>query len=397
MLNKNIIFNNKLIYKKNNLSKKIKKNFIDLKNDIYSDKIPMLNSFKKNFKLNYDKKIIKKLKNKNIYNIIGMGGSILGSKTIYSFLKHKIKKIFKFIDNLDANNFSSLSKDKKQNNIFISKSGNTIETMVNLNFIIKRKNLAKNTFVTEFKNSALLQIANKLKSEIIEHKDYIGGRYSVMSEVGMLPAELMNLKTKNFKNLNYLINNKNFSSSLISNVSSIYSLFLSGKKNSIILNYDTDMHDFCLWYQQLVGESLGKNNKGILPIISTMPKDNHSLLQYYLDGPKNSFFTFFSTKHSKNFRIKNLYLSKNFQYLKNKNLEKIVSAQKLATQNVFLDKKISYRSFHILKKNEEELGTLFTFFVLETILLAKLLKVNPFDQPAVELIKKETTKILNSN
>ena len=213
-----------------------------------------------------------KIKNKNIYNIIGMGGSILGSKTIYSFLKHKIKKNFKFIDNLDVNNFSSLSKDKKQNNIFISKSGNTIETMVNLNFIIKRKNSAKNIFVTEFKNSALLQIANRLKSEIIEHKDYIGGRYSVMSEVGMLPAELMNLKTKNFKNLNYLINNKNFCSSLISNVSSIYSLFLSGKKNSIILNYDTDMNDFCLWYQQLVGESLGKNNKGFFLLFQLCQK-----------------------------------------------------------------------------------------------------------------------------
>ena len=326
-----------------------------------------------------------------------MGGSVLGSKAIYSFLKYKIKKKFNFIDNLNINNFISLAKDKKNNNIFISKSGNTIETIANLNLIIKKKNFSSNTFITEFKSSALLEIANKLKCEIIEHKDYIGGRYSVMSEVGMLPAELMNLKIKNFKNLNYLIKSKKFISLLLSNVSSIYSLSSKGQNNSVILNYDEDMYDFCLWYQQLVGESLGKNKKGILPTISIMPKDNHSLMQYYLDGPKNSFFTFFSSKYNQRFKMKNEYISENFKYLKNKSLDKIINAQKLATQNVFLNKKISYRSFHILKKNEEELGTLFTFFVLETILLSRLFKINPFDQPAVELIKSETTRILSNS
>ena len=125
-----------------------------------------------------------------------------------------------------------------------------------------------------------------------------------------------------------------------------------------------------------------------------MPKDNHSLMQYYLDGPKNSFFTFFSSKQNQKFKMKNEYISENLKYLKNKSLDKIINAQKLATQNVFLNKKISYRSFHILKKNEEELGTLFTFFVLETILLSRLFKINPFDQPAVEQVKIETKKIL---
>ena len=397
MINKNIIFNNKLIYKKKKLPDNIKKKFLDLKKDFFWNKIPMLNSFNKNFKLNYNIKYIKKLKKKNNFNIIGMGGSVLGSKAIYSFLKYKIKKKFNFIDNLNINNFISLAKDKKSNNIFISKSGNTIETIANLNLIIKKKNFSSNTFITEFKSSALLEIANKLKCEIIEHKDYIGGRYSVMSEVGMLPAELMNLKIKNFKNLNYLIKSKKFISLLLSNVSSIYSLSSKGQNNSVILNYDEDMYDFCLWYQQLVGESLGKNKKGILPTISIMPRDNHSLMQYYLDGPKNSFFTFFSSKHNQKFKMKNEYISENLKYLKNKSLDKIINAQKLATQNVFLNKKISYRSFHILKKNEEELGTLFTFFVLETILLSRLFKINPFDQPAVELIKSETTRILSNS
>ena len=85
-----------------------------------------------------------------------------------------------------------------------------------MNLIIQnQKTNSLKIFITEKTNNAITQIANKLKAEIIEHKNFIGGRYSVMSEVGMLPAELMNLKVKKFKNLNYLINNKNFVNRLI--------------------------------------------------------------------------------------------------------------------------------------------------------------------------------------
>ena len=126
-----------------------------------------------------------------------------------------------------------------------------------------------------------------------------------------------------------------------------------------------------------------------------MPKDNHSLMQLYLDGNKNSFFTFFDVIEKKSFKIKNNKVLKNFKYLKNHTLQSIKFAQKQATKNVFKIQKIPFRSFEILKKNEETLGELFTFFMLETILLGRMMKINPFDQPAVELIKKETKKILN--
>ena len=93
-------------------------------------------------------------------------------------------------------------------------------------------------------------------------------------------------------------------------------------------------------------------------------------------------------------RIKDKEILENFKYLKKHSLQSIKSAQKQATKNVFLKKKIPFRSFDILKKNEDTLGELFTFFMLETILLGKMMKVNPFDQPSVELIKKETKKVL---
>ena len=252
----------------------------------------------------------------------------------------------------------------------------------------------KNIFITEKKNSYLFKLANNLKSEIIEHKNYIGGRYSVLSEVGMLPAELMGFKEKKFKKLNYLVKNKSFLKSLINNVSSILTFIKQGKFNSIILNYDEQSDNLFKWYQQLIAESLGKKSKGILPIISTMPKDNHSLLQLYLDGPKKNFFTFFNVVEKKSEKFNKIINDNSLNYLKNKSFFEILRAQQQATQNIFKLKKIPFRSFEIIKRNEETLGELFCFFILETILLGNALKVNPFDQPSVELIKKETTKIL---
>ena len=218
-----------------------------------------------------------------------MGGSILGAKAIFSFLKHKIKKEVEFTDNLNSKNI--LSSKKKYLNLIISKSGNTIETITNSNILIKKKDI--NIFITENKKNYLFTLAKQLKSEIIEHNNYIGGRYSVLSEVGMLPAELMGLDVKKFKQINNIVKNKRFVNLLVANVNSTLFFLKKKKFNSIILNYDEESENLFKWYQQLIAESLGKKGNGILPIISSMPKDNHSLMQLYVDGPKNNFFTFF--------------------------------------------------------------------------------------------------------
>ena len=160
------------------------------------------------------------------------------------------------------------------------------------------------------------------------------------------------------------------------------------------MNYDEQSESLFHWYQQLLAESLGKKKKGIFPIVSTMPKDNHSLLQLYLDGPKNNFYTFFNYIEKKSQKLNNKYLMNNYSILKNKNIQEILVSQKKATENIFTREKIPYRSFEIINRNEETLGELFCFFILETILLGYLLKVNPFDQPKVELLKNETKKIL---
>ena len=391
MLTKNIKFNNFSIKSKYPFLNKI---FKELKKNYLNGKIKLLLSFSENYQYSYSKKLIHKYKNFFNFQVIGMGGSILGTKAIFQFLNHKIKKNFFFIDNLQ-DRLDLKKNEKNMLNLIISKSGNTLETISNSNILIKKNNI--NIFIVENKNNYLNNLANQIKAEVVEHKNYIGGRYSVLSEVGMLPAELMGLKEKEFKQLNYLIENKSFINQLIKNVASTLNLINKGKRLSVILNYDHKSENLLKWYQQLLAESLGKKSKGILPIISTMPKDNHSLMQFYLDGPKNSFYTFFSAAEKNSNQINKKMLLKSHTYLSNKNLKKIIYSQMLATQNIFKIKKIPYRSFEILQRNEKTLGEIFCFFILETILLGRALKVNPFDQPSVELIKKETKKILLKN
>jgi len=402
MLKKDNFFKNYFIssskYNKN--LKKTKKIFNSFLIDLKNNQIPLLDSYEKNYEFDFSMATVRKFsKYKNIV-IIGMGGSILGTKSIYSFFKKKVKKEVFFFDNLDENlhlQFNKINILKNSCFIIVSKSGNTLETIANLSVVFS-KFLFKNKliFITEMKDNVLNNIADKFNAEIIEHKDFIGGRYSVLSEAGMFPAALMGLNINKFKNLKKLIQDKNFISSLIQNVASIYTLNIQDIKNSVILNYDSDLNDLGYWYQQLVAESLGKKGKGITPILSAAPKDHHSVLQLYLDGPKDKFFTFFSSSNEgKKHKVTGKIIPNNMKFLKNRKLGYIIQAQCNATKNIFKLKNIPFRHFVFNKSNEEELGMIFTFFVLETILLARLMNINPFDQPAVEQVKIETRKILS--
>jgi len=388
MLNKDNFFKNYLIdakkYKKN--LKKTKVFFNYFVEDLQNNKFPILEPYNKNYEHDFSPTLVKKFSKFKNFVIIGMGGSILGTKCIYSFFKDKIKKKVFFFDNLDPNlnlKYKKLKNLKSTCYIVVSKSGNTLETITNMKLIFS-KQLVKNKLIiiTEIADNDLMTLAKKYQAEIIEHKSFIGGRYSVLSEIGMLPAKLIGLDIMQFKNLAKLIKNKNFTNCLIQNVATIYTLNAKGFKNSVIFNYDSNLDNLGYWYQQLIAESLGKEEKGINPILSFGPKDHHSLLQLYLDGPKDKFFTFINSVDKENkFKIY-------------KNLKFIANAQCQAAKNIFKIKKIPFRQITFSKKNENELGEIFTFFILETILLSRLMNVNPFDQPAVEQVKQETKKFL---
>ena len=383
MITNGINFKNFLINKKS-------KQITIILNQILNKKNQVIQSLSSNYKDSFNIKILNKYKKFKNFRVIGIGGSSLGTEAIYNFLRKKIKKNFSFINDLDFT--TENKKDKNCLNLVVSKSGETLETIVNSNIIINKKD--ENLIITENKDNYLYKLAQKLKAQVIHHNNFIGGRYSVLSETGMLPAQLMGLDSKKFRQLNNLVKNKKYLNALISNVSSIIFFIKKKKYNSIIINYDKSSENLFFWYQQLIAESLGKKKKGLLPIVSSMPKDNHSVMQLYLDGFTNNFFTFFFVheKGSQKIIDKNILSSKKF--LKKKRLMDITYAQKQATENIFKKKGIPFRSFEIFKRDEKTLGELFNFFVLETILLGHAMKVNPYDQPAVELIKKETKKIL---
>ncbi len=401
MLKKNNFFTSYFVNSKKYYKNIKKTNFFfnSLIEDLKNNQIPLLKSYNKSYKFDFSNKTIKKFSKYQNIIIIGIGGSILGTKSIYSFLEKKIKKKVFFFDNLDLNLNLKYKKIKNLNNscfIVAGKSGRTIETIINLGTIFS-KSLFKNKLIiiAQSTDNALISIANKYNAEVIEHKEFISGRYSVLSETGMFPAALMGLNLMKFKNLNELIKNKNFVSTLIHNVASIYTLNSNGFNNSIILNYDSNLNDLGYWYQQLIAESLGKKGKGINPTLSFGPKDHHSLLQLYLDGPRDKFFTFFNSPQKDNkFKIFQDIIPDNMKFLKNKNLSDVVNAQSTAVKNIFKLKKIPFRQINFKKINEEELGEIFTFFALETILLSRLMNIDPFDQPAVEQVKMETKKIL---
>ena len=405
MIKKNLFLKNNIQHKyfKYNLLNRFIKNFQKIKEEVNSD----INSTEKTlcvlnskFKFNFDNKNFKKFKKFKKIVIIGMGGSILGAEAIYNFLNTKIKKKIYFFNDLNPDSISSLKKKENFNKVLfliISKSGNTVETLSNIFALNIIKKNAKNIIViSEKKNNPLFNLSKKLNLFFVEHKHYIGGRYSVLSEAGIIPAYLMGVNILKLRTgiLKFL---KSKEMTFLKDSTTKLAYLLNSKKinNLIFLCYSPEIEKFLFWCQQLIAESLGKKNKGFLPVISRVPKDHHSLLQLYLDGPKDKLFYIFSHEQKSKEKINISKALKINNFLNKKNLSTVKNAQKKSIIDVFKQKKIPFREFKINKINEEVLGELFSYFILETVITGKLASVNPYNQPAVEQVKVKTKKLLS--
>ena len=350
-------------------------------------------SDKKNNNFNYNK--IKKFQKFKTVVIIGMGGSILGSKALYTFLKHKIKKNFIFIDDLDLKLLRRVNIKKNSSKflfVIISKSGNTTETLLNTGYFknyLKKNNVI---IISEKKNNALSNFAKKRDFFFVKHNSNIGGRYSIFTEVGMIPAYLMGLNPFQIKKklLQFYRNKKN----LVFSKKNTKKIYQKKIKTLVFFNYVPQLDDFLFWSQQLLAESLGKNKKGFIPVISKAPKDHHSLMQLYLDGPKDKFFYVFSSKQNNDFKFNSKIFGEKFKFLDKKFYAKVKNSQKNAFIEVLRKSKIPFREFKIKKFDEKTIADLFLLFIFETILLSKLMKVDAFNQPAVEKVKILTKKFL---
>lgn len=351
---------------------------------------------------------IKFSKNKNDFLIFGTGGSNLGAKALINIKQGDIKKNMFFYDNIDPINFkNSIEKIDLFNAgiIIISKSGSTPETLSQFGSLIEIFDqnssldiLYKNSLIiTEDKPSPLANIAHKNNCTLLKHPKNIGGRFSLFSNVGMVPSIIAGLDVKKIhlgalaeieknKDDNYLKIGQLF----------CYQNFQNIFTNNVIMTYSDALYYFGKWYLQLWAESLGKERKGITPIHAIGTTDQHSQLQLYLDGPRDKFFTFFTTKH-KNLGLKlnnQIMIDNQIDYLIDKTMGDLMQAEQQATIHTFKNNNFPFREIYLDQIDEFSIGQLMAFSIMETIATCLYYEVNPFDQPAVEEGKILTKKYL---
>ncbi len=333
--------------------------------------------------------------------IMGTGGASLGGQCIHAISSEEIT----FINNLDANTlektFAKLNF-RKTGFLCISKSGETLETISQLLLIISRLQDTGNEtrvsdhiiVITEDKNSSLKQIAVKFGCLCLEHPKTIGGRFSVFSIVGMLPAVMCGIDPLIIRTggQNVLKNIERIKS----NISFISHNLKQNITQHVSFVYSDRLLPFASWLAQLYSESTGKIGKGITPLTAVGSIDQHSQLQLYLDGNNDKCFTFFLERSKSDISIdRNSFIPENFSYLKNKKISEIFESQHNATISSLLEKNRSIRKIEI-SLSPEALGELFMSFMIEVTCVCQLLNVEPFDQPAVERCKIITKKILDN-
>ncbi len=394
--NKNTFdFNNNKNFKKNfklaqQNSEEILKEFSSGKNQILQSFTPKYQ--KKIRDINQDLELKGKKK-----AVIGIGGSSSGAKALSFFLKDDIS----YFDNLDLEffkNFFQKNNLKDYTFFIISKSGDTFETLALLNLLIIESKKIKNfnifdsmVIITENKKSILKSFSVKKKIKIIEHNPDIGGRFSILSETGMLPFVDLNLNVEDGSEK--FINLLNVDCDLSPTKNAAIILTCINEMNlSIYCNliYNYRLKHFSYWFHQLHGESLGKSNNALTPTTSICPKDHHSMMQLYLGGPKNKFFNIFSPPDN------NLYDSfsdEGFYNIENYTPNELLKVQYEAVVTVFSNKGIPHRKIEISDhQNPLNIIELFSYFLLETILLGKMMNINPYGQPEVQLLKDKVFK-----
>ena len=391
-----------------NISEK-EKNRIDLS----ISKEPFFQIIKDKKKLKHTLNVVKKFSNnKNHFVIFGIGGSNLGSKSLVNILQKKSKKKINFFENIDPISFkTSISNFRFKNTgfIIISKSGKTLETLSQFACaieIFKKKNKLKNFYkncliITENTPNPLRKIAISNNCLMLNHEKEIGGRYSVFSNVGTVPALIAGIDVIKFHEgasdiINKVTKQKHFQDhQKMANLLLLPS-FLNKIKINVIMTYSDRLNNFAKWYLQLWAESIGKNGKGITSIHSIGTTDQHSQIQLYLDGPKDKFFNFITTNHQKKgLKINKEVMIDKVPYLAGKYMGDLMAAEQKATINTFVKNKFMVREIHLPEINEFTLGQLMTLSIFETVIACRNLGVNPFDQPAVEEGKLLTEKYLS--
>ncbi len=331
--------------------------------------------------------------------LLGIGGSSLGAKTLLSLRKTKHVIILESIDSHTVNSVIKSLNLERTAFLTISKSGKTVEcisqTLLLMQIVeemLGKEKISKHFFfLTEDKESPLTNLAKKLDIPIFFHNKQIGGRFSYLSNVALLPACIDGLNIKAIRQgameiIDCFLEDKN--NFILQACLAQHELFSHGIVETVIMPYIDRFKHLTEWYRQIFAESLGKNGFGITPVDAMGTVDQHSQLQLYIDGPKNKFFTFVLNKDDPiKLKISNAY-EKEFNYLLNMSLHDIQQIEASTTIEILQNKNLPIRVINFETIDEKSLSQFMMQLMIETIVIGQLHNINPFGQPGVEERKK---------
>lgn len=336
--------------------------------------------------------------------VVGMGGSSLSGETL-AFIRKPGKVVVKFVDNIDPHTLAALCENlnwKTTAFLIISKSGGTVETLAQTSVLLRHAkarlgaDYAKHFHIITITDGNVLHTLAKAHNiPVLGHDPKLGGRFSIFSSVGLIPAAVMGLDIRAFRKGAAAVLADSFSGDYkISAAAQGAALQMALREKqvriSVFMHYCDRLGGVANWFRQCWGESLGKCDQATTPIRSRMTTDQHSQLQLYMDGPKDKLFTLALLDSSG--KGESIEFEHNadprLSYLKGKTLGDLMVAEQRATISSLVQRGCPVRYFMMKDVNEEVLGGLLMHFAIEIMFSAKLMGINAFDQPAVEDSKK---------
>lgn len=400
----------------NNTLKQCNEISIDLQNQINNGELELFNT---DCYSNIDTETLAIVDNiktnfKNLL-ILGTGGSTLCGQVLTGFSEyqnlHSDKTNVHFIENVDPDIFlTTLDNLDLKDTYFlvISKSGSTLETISQ--FVVALSYIDNEIGVENIKNhfccisddipSPLRRLADEYSIKVLEHERKIGGRFSLLTNVGLIPGIVAGLDANKLLDSAVLAIDKCLSenSEAMKGAAINYEFMKKNINIAVTLSYVDRLKNFAVWQRQIWSESLGKEGKGSTPINSSGTLDQHSQLQLYLDGPDDKFFTVILLEnYQKEFKFDSKFLhDEELAYIRNHNFSEVIKVSSIATRDTLIANNKPTRSIEINNLDEEILGQLIVQSIFETVYTASLLQLNAFDQPAVEEGKILAKKLLSS-
>lgn len=336
--------------------------------------------------------------------VLGTGGSSLGGRTLCALAWPVSENPrLHFLDNVDGDTFERLFTmidPERTGFIVISKSGSTAETLSQMFHCldvfqdeIGEEGIARAfVAITEPGDNVLRRVAQRWGMETLDHDPKIGGRYSALSLVGLLPTMIAGLDAQAVREGAKSVLDPVLRGAAPDTIAPCIGAALSvglarqGTNMSILMPYIDRLADFGLWYRQLWAESIGKDGKGTTPIRAMGTVDQHSQLQLYLDGPRDKMFSLIFSRAAGTGGLvpKDLADDPSLGYLAGRTLGDLLDAEQRATAETLIRRGCPTRIFRLDHVNEEAVGALMMHYMIETIVAAHLMGVDPFDQPAVE-------------